>query len=257
MITFGIKDFIDILLVAFIIYQTYLLIKGTNAVNIFIGIISFVVCWYIISFVLNMRLLGAILDKVMSVGAIALIIIFKEEIRRFFSIVGSKRNLKILKWIRGKTKKSSSINEFVANEIANACQIMSSEKCGALIIIKQNADLTNYVQTGEIIKSYITTRLIRNIFFKNSPLHDGAIIIDDDKILAVSCILPISQNPNLPHHFGLRHRAAIGVTEKTDALAIIVSEENGKMSIAQNGIINYNISKEYIIQAITNIAINK
>ena len=250
-IEFGVKDIIDILLVAFIMYQTFLLLKGTNAVNIFVGIIAFVVVWFFVSYVFKMQLLGAILDKLMSVGAIALIVIFKDEIRQFFSLIGEKRKLRFLKWLYKKTNLSDDINVLNDNcikEIVWACNDMSAHKCGALIIIKQNADLANYEKTGETINSAISSRLIENIFFKNSPLHDGAMIIAHNKIKSVACILPISTRLDIPKSLGLRHRAAIGITEKTDAIAIVVSEETGNISIMDHNSVKIDISTEQLTE---------
>lgn len=233
-IDFNIKDLIDILLVAFIMYQTYMLIRGTTAVNIFIGIIFFVVAWFVVSNVLKMQLLGAILDKVMSVGAIALIVIFKDEIRRFFSLLGSQRQIKVLKWFYSKANaKDEELMNLTDGEIdciVNACAEMSKTKCGALIVIKRTADLNNYTKTGECVNADISSRLIRNIFFKNSPLHDGAMIVESHRINTAAAILPVSKRLDIPAKFGLRHRAAIGLTEKTDANVIVVSEETGGIS---------------------------
>lgn len=242
----NIKDIIDILLVAFLMYQTYRLLKGTNAINIFIGIISFIICWIIVSFVLKMELLGAILDKVMSVGAIALIILFQNEIRRFFSLIGRRRNWVILNWFSKTSGIKNEIEEFTIMQIVIACRNMSRNKCGALIVLEKNTDLTDFLQSGEQVKATINSRLIENLFFKNSPLHDGAMIISNKKIMAVGCILPVSQNQTISKRLGLRHRAALGITEKTDATAIIVSEETGRIAIAQNGDLIVNVSEEQL-----------
>lgn len=252
-IEFGIKDIIDILLVAFLMYQTYMLLKGTNAVNIFVGIITFVVCWFLVSYVLKMQLLGAILDKVMSVGAIALIVIFKDEIRRFFSLIGSKRKLRFLKWFYSKTNDNSikALSGEEIKQIAWACRDMSFNKCGALIVVQQKADLSNYAKTGETISSSISSRLIQNIFFKNSPLHDGAMIISDNRIDSVACILPVSQRLDIPKSLGLRHRAALGITEKTDAIVIVVSEETGGVSYMQNDKAELDVTIEQLTRVLS------
>lgn len=243
---FGLKDIIDILLVTFLMYQTFLLLKGTNAVNIFFGIIAFVICWFIISFVLKMELLGAIFDKIMSVGVIALIVIFQNEIRRFFSLVGSKQNWRFIKWVYKKSGITPELENFAIMQLVLACRNMSRNKCGALIVIEKNATLSDFFTTGEVVKANINSRLIENLFFKNSPLHDGAMIISDKKIMAVGCILPVSQNQNISKRLGLRHRAALGVTERTDATAIVVSEETGRISIAQNGRLTVDVSAEQL-----------
>ena len=257
-IEFGIKDIIDIVLVAFLMYQTYLLLKGTNAVNIFIGILLFVVGWFLVSFVLRMQLLGAIMDKVMSVGAIALIVIFKEEIRRFFSALGSSRRFRVLNWLQKKLSKrgkgisgENEMSEESVHQVVWACRDMARHKCGALIVIEVTASLKNYIRTGERIDANITSRLIENIFFKNSPLHDGAVIISRNRISAASCILPMSQNLSIPKELGMRHRAGLGLTEKTDALVIVVSEETGAISIMKNGQVYHDIQPEDLLKELS------
>lgn len=245
-IDFGFKDIIDVVLVAFLMYQTYLLLKGTNAVNAFLGIIAFVFCWFFVSFVFQLELLGAILDKVMSVGAIALVVIFQNEIRRFFSMIGNRGNWRFARWLAKHTKSRVELGESGTMQLVLACRNMSRNKCGALIVIESNADLSDYFSSGELVMANINSRLIENMFFKNSPLHDGAMIIADKKIMAVGCILPVSQNPNIPKRLGLRHRAALGITERTDALAIIVSEETGRITIAQNGNLTADVSTEQL-----------
>lgn len=245
-LSFDIKDIIDVLLVAFLMYQTYRLLRGTNAVNVFLGIMTFVVCWFIVSFVLKMELLGAILDKVMSVGAIALIILFQNEIKRFFSMIGRKRSWSFFNWFSKSSGLKNEIEEYAIMQIVIACRNMSRNKCGALIVIEKNTDLRDFLQLGEQVKATINSRLIENLFFKNSPLHDGAMIISNKMIMAVGCILPVSQDQTISKRLGLRHRAALGITEKTDATAIIVSEETGRIAIAQNGELTVNVSEEQL-----------
>ncbi|MBN1463482.1 MAG: diadenylate cyclase CdaA [Paludibacteraceae bacterium] len=245
-IDFDSKDLIDILLVAFLMYQTYRLLKGTNAVNIFMGIMAFIVCWFLVTFVLKMELLGAILDKVMSVGAIALIILFQSEIRRFFSLIGRKRNWSFFNFFSKTSGIKNEIEAYSVMQIVVACRNMSRNKCGALIVMEKNVDLSDFLQSGEQVNATINSRLIENLFFKNSPLHDGAMIISNKKIMAVGCILPVSQNQTISKRLGLRHRAALGITEKTDATAVIVSEETGRIAIAQNGELTVNVSEEQL-----------
>ncbi len=245
-LSFNIKDLIDILLVALLMYQSYRLLRGTNAVNVFLGIMAFVLCWFIVSFVLKMEVLGAVLDKVMSVGAIALIILFQNEIKRFFSLIGRKRNWSALNFFSKSSGMKNEIEEYTIMQIVIACRNMSRNKCGALIIIEKNNDLNNYLQSGEQVKATINSRLIENLFFKNSPLHDGAMIISNKMIMAVGCILPVSQNQTISKRLGLRHRAALGITEKTDATAIIVSEETGRIALAQHGDLMVNVSEEQL-----------
>lgn len=248
---FGIKDLIDVLLVAFFLYQTYKLMKSSGTRAIFSGVVSFIVVWILVSQVLEMRLMGAILDKFISVGFVVLVILFQDEIRRFLLALGSHRGWKFLGKLfskRGADKESE--GKFVA-PVVLACMNMARKKTGALIVIQQDVDLSVYEHTGEMFNADVNARLIENIFFKNSPLHDGAMIIADGRIKAAGCILPVAQNANLPKDLGLRHRSALGMSLDTDALIIIVSEERGKISVAHNGKLAINISAEELQQILS------
>ena len=231
---FSIMDFIDILLVAALLYYFYKLMKESGTLSIFTGILVFIVLWIFVSRVLEMRVLGSIFDQMMSVGVLALIIIFQEEIKRFFKSLGSHNRFKIISDIfsRNKEKKDDKTHLL---PIVMACMSLSSQKVGALIIIERNESLDEYMQAGEKIDANINQRLIENIFFKNSPLHDGALIIQNGRLMAASCILPVSHELNIPKKMGLRHRAALGISQETDAIAIIVSEETGAISVANKG----------------------
>jgi uncharacterized protein (TIGR00159 family) len=210
--------------------------RETGTVKIFIGIMTFITIWFLVEYVLKMELLGSILNRVVSVGAIGLIVIFQNEIRRFLFRIGSGKDIKFIENIKKFfLKKENSINEIPIMPLIMACQNMSKEKTGALIIIEKNNKLWDFIETGEIINADINSQLLESLFFKNSPLHDGATIISDSRIVASRCILPVSQKLNIPNHFGLRHRAAIGLTEQTDAIAIIVSEESGNITLSFNG----------------------
>ena len=240
---FEIKDIIDIFLVAVILAKTFKFMKGTGTANIFIGILSFVVFWFLITRVFEMRLLGLILNSIMNLAPILLIVIFQEEIRRFFFMLG-KRN-RFFKKIESFFKNNKdNTNDISTMQIVSACRKMSQGKIGALIVIERKATLREYIETGEEINADISSRLIENIFFKNSPLHDGAMIISGSRIKAAACILPVSHNPNISKHLGLRHRSALGIAEKTDAIAIVVSEENGAISAAENGQLNLKLKPE-------------
>ena len=198
-----------------------------------------------------MRLMGAILDKFISVGFVVLVILFQDEIRRFLLALGSHRGWKFLGKLfskRGADKESE--GKFVA-PVVLACMNMARKKTGALIVIQQDVDLSVYEHTGEMFNADVNARLIENIFFKNSPLHDGAMIIADGRIKAAGCILPVAQNANLPKDLGLRHRSALGMSLDTDALIIIVSEERGKISVAHNGKLAINISAEELQQILS------
>ncbi len=246
MFEFGIKDIIDIFLVAIILYQLYRLMKGTGALNIFIGILGFVIFWFLVTHVFEMELLGLILNNIMNLVPILLIVIFQEEIRRFFFMLGTRRRFRFLKKIEKLFKNDEDkVGQLLIMQVVTACKKMAKAKIGALIVIEQNAVLTN-IETGEIINADITARLIESIFFKNNPLHDGAMIISGNKIKAVGCILPVSHNPKIPKSYGLRHRSALGITEKTDAIAVVVSEETGKIAVAKNGELQPNLSPEQL-----------
>ncbi len=243
---FGIKDIIDITLVAILFYQLYKLFKGTGVNNIFIGILVLVVVWFFVVYVFQLELLGAILNKVMSVGIIALIIIFQLEIRRFFSMLGSRHQWDFLKRFAPKfgTKTEESSDSMAVAQVVMACRHLARSRTGALIVVAGKTRLENHIQIGETIDASINNRLIENIFFKNSPLHDGAMIIENKKITSVASILPLSQSHFIPKHLGLRHRAAMGISEQTDAAAIVVSEERGSISLAVHGELTINISPD-------------
>lgn len=229
---FGIKDIIDILLVAFILFAIYRILRRSGASNLFWGILAFILTWLIVSYVFQLELTSALFERFISVGAIALIVIFQEEIRGFFYRIGARFNVEHFKDRWSKVKHQQTLHK-QADAILSACAHMSASKTGALIVITHQQELKVFADTGEIIDATLSTRLIENIFFKNTPLHDGALIIRDGRAWSAACILPISKRSDLPKHYGLRHRAALGITEKTDATAIVVSEETGKISIAQ------------------------
>ena len=231
-IDFGILDAIDILLVAFLLYQLYRLIRGTVAINIFIGVAAIYLIWKLVE-ALQMELLSEILGKFIGVGVIALVIVFQQEIRKFLLLLGStnfthrRRFLRQLKILRDDNEPNVAIPEIV-----EACRHMSEVKTGALIVIERKSRLGSYIDTGTRINSETTARLLESIFNKHSPLHDGAVIISGQKLVAASCILPLTERTSLPSRFGLRHRAAIGIAEKTDAISVVVSEETGNISFA-------------------------
>lgn len=229
---FGIKDIIDILLVAFILFAIYRILRRSGASNLFWGILAFILTWLVVSYVFHLELTSALFDRFISVGAIALIIIFQEEIRGFFYRIGASFNVEHFKEHWSKVKHLQTAHK-QADAILSACAHMSASKTGALIVITHQQELKVFADTGEIVDATLSTRLIENIFFKNTPLHDGALIIRDGRAWAAACILPISKRTDLPKQYGLRHRAALGITEKTDATAIVVSEETGKISFAQ------------------------
>ena len=235
MLDFGIKDVIDILCVAVLLYPLYRLMKSSGSLNIFYGILVFILVWIVVSQMFEMKLLGSIFDKLVSVGGLALIVIFQEEIRRFFLTLGSQRHLSLLlRWFYKKNMNEEEENVSTL-PVVMACNYMSKNLIGALIILEREMSLTDIVKSGETIDAKVNSELIKNIFFKNSPLHDGAMIIAHGRITAVGCILPISHSLSIPKDLGLRHRAALGITQQSDAIAIIVSEETGAISVAMHG----------------------
>ncbi len=251
---FGIKDVIDILLVAFMLYYLYRLMRETKSMNVFVGIMIFILIWLLVSGILEMRLMGSILDKLVSVGGIAIIILFQEEIRKFLYNLGAHQ--RVMNLVNAFTsKKHKDAKKGKKNEgimpIVRACQNMSKGKVGALIVMERKQSLDEIVMTGDVIDASINQRLIENIFFKNSPLHDGAMIISRNRIKAAACILPVSHDLDIPKEFGLRHRAALGISQELDALAIAVSEETGRISIAINGELKPRLSAEDLESILT------
>ncbi len=228
----GIKDIIDILLVATILFGVYRLLRKSGASNLFWGILAFVLTWMVVNYVFDLELTGAIFERFISVGAVALVIIFQTEIRSFFYGLGARFNMERVRKHWSKAR-NAELAQRLIDSIVLACSHMSASKTGALIVLTQQQELKEYVDTGEIVDAVVSVQMIENIFFKNTPLHDGAMIITDGRIHAAACILPVSKRQDLPKSYGLRHRAALGLTEKTDAIAIIVSEETGKISVAQ------------------------
>ena len=227
---FGIKEIVDILLVATIMYELFVLLRRSGATSLFWGVLAFIVMWFLVSYVFELELTGALFDKIINVGALAIIVIFQEEIRALFLRMGAHfSSFRLFR--RGKQEKG----EKLVDNLVEACLQMAATKTGALIVISQRQPLDEYIHTGEQMDSAVTPRLVENLFFKNSPLHDGAVIIQEDRIVAAACILPVSKNAELPDQYGLRHRAALGLAERTDAMAIVVSEETGHLSIARFG----------------------
>ncbi len=237
-LNFTLTDLLDIVMVAAIIYLAFRWIKGSNAINIFIAIII-VLLVQIVSSALGMKMLSSILGTLIDVGAVAIIVIFQPEIRRFLSTIGRRAGNSIekrpmLRKLLVKTEVEA-VDAKSITAIAQACQEMSEQKTGALIIIRQKDLLQSIIDTGDIIDAEISSRLIMNIFFKNSPLHDGAMIIGSNRIIAARCTLPITERTNLPARLGMRHKAAVGISEQCDAMVIVVSEQTGRISFVRGG----------------------
>jgi len=235
-------DIIDVVLFAVLLYQVYNLIKGTAAIRIFIGIIAIYLMWKVVK-IFQMQLLTEILGQFISVGFIALIVVFQPEIRQFLLLLGKTRIIRthpkrFLFWkfsIGGTTS-------LHCDKIVKACQKMADTRTGALIVITRKSELATYVETGQVLDARISEILLETIFFRNSPLHDGAVIVTGENIRAARCILPVSSKINIPAQYGLRHRSAVGITERSDALAIIVSEERGQISYSEEGKLFENVT---------------
>lgn len=251
MFEFGIKDFVDIFCVALMLYYIYRLMKESRSLNVFIGIMVFIVVWLFVSQILEMRLLGSIMDKLVSVGVIAIIILFQEEIRKFLYNLGAHRRVNgiIRLFVSGDNKDKVDMESIMP--VVMACMNMGKARIGALIVIERVSSLDDIVETGDIIDANINQRLIENIFFKNSPLHDGAMVISKKRIRAAGCILPVSHSIDIPKELGLRHRAAMGISQDSDAIAIVVSEETGRISVAIKGQFHLRLSAEQLESILT------
>jgi diadenylate cyclase len=249
-ISFRLTDAIDIILVAVMLYLAYNLVKGTSAINIFLGL-ALIYFAYIVIRAFDLQLLSSIIGKFVNVGVIAIMIVFQQEIRKFLLYIGSNEFLRNKNWKNIFKFSASSMGAsdiFLDIEaLADACFNMSYSKTGALIIIGRRSDLKFFINTGDIVDSGLTSRMLENIFYKNSPLHDGAVIIQDNRIVAARCVLPVTEKENFPAHYGMRHRAAVGITENTDALAITVSEQTGEVSLTIHGEIKPGLSKEKLL----------
>lgn len=231
-------DILDILLLAFLIFFLFKWIRGTSAMSIFIAIVSLYFIRILVS-AFNMKFMTTLLDTVLDVGMIALIVIFQPEIRKFLIGIGNRymnsaRGREIFNRIFGKKKEGLNSSAAV-NELTEACRRMAESKTGALIVIAHDTPLDDIISTGDEIDAGIHRRLIMNLFFKNSPLHDGALIIQNGRIAAARCTLPITQKTNIPANYGMRHKAAIGITEESDADVVVVSEETGNISFVKGG----------------------
>jgi uncharacterized protein (TIGR00159 family) len=224
--------------------------KSTGSMKVFTGLMIFVLTWLVVTQVLEMRLLGSIFDKLISVGVIAIIVLFQEEIRHFLFSLGSHHSARALVKLFFGNKDNQSTHEDVL-PIVMACMNMAKGKIGALIVVERNMPLDNIVRTGDTIDANINQRLIENIFFKNSPLHDGAMVISHKRIKAAGCILPVAHNLDIPKELGLRHRAGMGISQETDAIAIIVSEETGGISVAYKGEYHLRLNAEELERLLT------
>lgn len=239
---FSLKDILDIFIVALLLYYAYKLMKESGTISIFYGIMAFIVVWLLASEIFQLRLIGSILDKFMSIGLLILVIIFQDQIKRFLVVLGSQRRWGFLRKIMRHGSDTETDTRAVVMPVVYSCMAMSKTKTGALIVLQGKMPLDEYERTGDIIDARINSRLIENIFFKNSPLHDGAMIIAGGRIVSAGCILPVSHDTNIPRSLGLRHRSALGIAQETDAMAVVVSEETGSISMAYKGKLTSRVS---------------
>lgn len=234
----GIVDIIDIFLVAMMLYYLYRVTRGTNAFSIILGV-AMLYLMYVVVRALNMELLSGILGQFIGVGIIAVVVIFQPEIRRFLQMLGLQQNKRISRLFSGENNE----DDLDVDSLVKACVDMSETKTGALIVLQQTSDLSLMAEGGIAVDAKMSPSLLENLFFKNSPLHDGAIIINRNRVVAARCILPSTQS-QVPKSYGTRHRAALGMSEVSDAIILVVSEETGALSIAQGGVIQRNIEPD-------------
>lgn len=234
----GIIDVIDILLVALMLYYLYRVTRGTSAFSIILGVVMLYLM-YIVVRALNMELLSGILGQFIGVGIIAVVVIFQPEIRRFLQMLGLQQNHRISR-LFGRENNDSDLD---VDSLVKACVDMGETKTGALIVLQQTSDLSLMAEGGIAVDAKVSPSLLENLFFKNSPLHDGAIIINRNRVVAARCILPSTQS-QVPKSYGTRHRAALGMSEVSDAIILVVSEETGALSIAQGGVIQRDIEPD-------------
>lgn len=235
LMTIGISDFVDIVIVAYLLYKFIWLARKSNFSNVAKGIVLIIVCLWL-SEVLNLTMINYLLRKVLELGLIALLIIFQPELRRLLERLGST-------FSNGKALNGTAINDVITQTV-NACMSMSETHTGALIIFERSVSLTHIISNGTIINSDVSAELLKNIFFKNAPLHDGAVIIRNMKIAAAGCVLPLTDRTNLNKELGTRHKASIGMSEKSDAVVVIVSEETGAVSVAIDGMLKRHLTEE-------------
>ena len=229
----GIIELIDIALVAVLIYQLYKLVRGTVAINIFIGLAAIYLLWKIVD-AFHFQLLSEILGQFIGVGVIILVIVFQQELRKFLMFIGKGKVIKNKGFFKFNFNVQQD-NHLNTSAIAKACADMAKTKTGAIMVITQIDDLAVFSETGVAMNAAISVPMIESIFYKNSPLHDGAVIIRDNKIISARCVLPVSNSDDFPGHLGMRHRAAVGITEESDAVTVIVSEETGGISYVKDG----------------------
>jgi diadenylate cyclase len=251
-------DIIDIILVSVLLYQVYKLMRGSVAVRIFLGVLSLYLIYLIVR-AAQMELLGSILGQFMGYGVLAAIILFQPEIRKFLLLIGKTTDFGKMDSFRTffKMKKSPRESGYTITPVIDAAKALGGTNTGALIVFSRDSALKFYAESGDEIEAVLSKRLLLSIFNKNSPLHDGAVIIFKGRIKAARCVLPVSESEHLPAQFGLRHRAALGMSEVTDTIVLVVSEETGQFSLARNGKLDYNLSTQELRKAINEYLTNE
>ena len=247
-VSFRIVDVLDILIVTVLLFELYKLTKGTAAVKIFWVLALIFVIWEVVTY-FHFTMLSSLMGELVNVGMLAILILFQPEIRKFLLYIGDGRLVHFFSDRFAKQNKNSAYVEEI-EAVKSACRHMSANLTGALIIFARQTPLDEFLNTGEVIDAKPSAELLENIFFKNSPLHDGAVIIKNHRIAAARCILPVSKNRDLPQEVGLRHRSALGATEFTDAIAVIVSEQTGNISICHNGQLTRDYTSSTLRQAL-------
>ena len=249
-------DVLDILLVSYLMYQVYKLIKGSVAVKIFIGIISIYIIFQIVKS-LGMEMLSGLLGQFIGVGGLAALILFQQEIRKILLIIGKSSFISEEGLFRNIFSGSNNKDTFQLQPVVDAAKMMSQTHSGALIVFARSTELKFYAETGEALDAIVSKSLLETIFLKTSPMHDGAVIISKGRIKASRCILPVSENQDLPPSLGLRHRAALGLSELTDALVLVVSEETGQLSIAHDGLLEHNLNVKDVKEKLTTLLLKE
>lgn len=248
-------DIVDILLVSYLLYQLYKIVRGNVAFRIALGLLAIYLTYMVVR-ALKMELLTAILGQFIGVGVLAAIILFQPEIRKFLQVLGKNAFVNDDGFFFNWFKKRTSRHEYDIKEVIEAAKALSSTNTGALIVFSRNTDLKTYIESGDLMDASISRRLILSIFQKFSPLHDGALIVKDNRIAAARCILPVSDDDKIPAHMGLRHRSAIGLTEITDAVVLTISEETSQISLAHDGEIDTNLSPAELKQKLNDLLNN-
>ncbi|SDL77863.1 TIGR00159 family protein [Catalinimonas alkaloidigena] len=234
-------DVAEILLVGYLLYQLYKLMRGSVAIRIFIGIISIYLLYLIVK-ATGMELLTGILGQFIDVGVIAAIVVFQQEIRKFLMVIGKSTFFNNDFFLRSLLRRNANLTNLNLQPVLEAAKAMSGTNTGGLIVFAKSSELKFYAESGDILDAKLSKRLLLSIFYKNSPLHDGAVIIYNNQVKAARCILPVTENTEVPASLGLRHRAALGMSEATDSVVLIISEETGQMSLAFNGRLEHNLS---------------